>query len=69
MIHTGKFILIWGTNLAHYMLYEPTSSDNKDKEKDNIGVNRPINLKILKTNMEIFLCGYNVHRRGLHRLN
>ena len=36
------------------MLQEPISSDNKEKEGDNISGNRLIILKILTTNIEKF---------------
>ena len=44
-----------GTNLDYYMLCEPTSSDNEEKEGDNISSNRPVNLIVLTTNIEKIL--------------
>ena len=41
-----KFQTYRGTNLSYDMFCAPTSSDNEDKEGDNIRGNRPINLKI-----------------------
>ena len=52
-----KFHTYRGTELSYDMLYEPTSSDKKEKEGDNISGNRHINLKILTTNTkEILVC-------------
>ena len=44
-----------GTEFSFEMLLEPPSSDNKEKEVDKISGNRLINLKILTTNVNIFL--------------
>ena len=40
-----KFQTHRGTNLAYDMLCEPISSDNEEKEGDNLSRNRLINLK------------------------
>ena len=48
------------------MLYEPTSSYNKEKEGENPSYNRLLNLKILTTNMEKFLvCQQCAHEKVL----
>ena len=60
-----KFQTCRGTNLAYDMLYEPKSSDNKEKEGDNSSGNRLINLKI-DNQHTYFLCADNVHRRRLY---
>ena len=50
IIHTGDFRIIRvityrSTNLDNYMLCYPISSDNEEKEGDNLRVNLLINLK------------------------
>ena len=47
-----KFQTYRGTNLANDMLCKPRSSDNKQKEGDNISGDRLINIKKLTTNIE-----------------
>ena len=47
-----KFQTYRSINLAYDMLYEPTSSDNEEKEGDNLSGNHLINLKILTTNIK-----------------
>ena len=47
-----KFQTYRGTKLAYDMLCKPISSDNKEKEGDNLSGNRLINLKILTTNID-----------------
>ena len=42
-------------HISCVMLYEPKSSNNKDKEGDNLSDNFITNLKGLTTNIEIFL--------------
>ena len=50
-----KFQTYKGNKLVYDMLCEPISSDNKNKEEDDISSNHLINLKILTTNKYIFL--------------
>ena len=57
-----------GTNLAYdVLLCEPISSDNEQKEGDNLSGNHLVNLKKLTTNVEKFQCDENVQRIRLYR--
>ena len=47
-----KFQTYRGTKLAYDMLCKPISSDNKEKEGDNLSGDCLINLKIFTTNIE-----------------
>ena len=50
-----KFQTYRSINLAYDMLYEPISSDNEEKEGDNLSGNHLINQNKLTTNIEIVL--------------
>ena len=61
-----KFQTYRGNKLAYDMLYDPISSDNKERLVDILSGNRGINLKILTTNIENFLvCQKCVQEKAL----
>ena len=55
------------TNLAYGVLCETISSNNKEKQVDNLSGNLPVNLQNLETNIELFQCAKNLKRERLYR--
>ena len=55
MENDWKFQKYKGTNLDYDMLCESVNTDQEEKERDVLKVNRIINLKNLSTNIEKFL--------------
>ena len=51
-----KYHNYMGTKLAYDILCDPTCSDNKEKEGDNLRGNRLINLKIENQPREFLVC-------------
>ena len=49
------------------MMCESINSDQEEKEGDVLNGNRIINLKNFITNIDIFWCAKNVHKRGNYR--
>ena len=47
------------------MLCEPSCSYNENKNRDDLSSNRLINLKMLASNIEIFLCQQCAHEKSV----